>query len=405
MTTEALIGLKNEIGNLKISTDPVIAQYKELIPLLGLAKDAYTNQADTAKALALVKVDLKQKTLELKPALEAIGATPLMTVPPPDIGYYQMQRTLDLIGKSTLPQMKHEIEVINPKLVTMGHTVGQDIGGAFNSLKETVSTAFLNMFQTGELNFGNLGKSIKGIFQGLWTDILSTLTAMFLTPLTTAVTDAFNNLFKGVLEGAGFNSLISGLGSKIGGIFKSIFGGGSSAAGSVVGGVAGAGGQAAAGAASAGADIASGGLSALASGIGAFGGTLIAGLITGSGGKDKQIEENTRRTHILLTDLIEQLMWPIHDWTGWIAEQMTTLGVHLIPAIEFWNNEVKLSVNAMQTGVTVAVEGGATRIVTAVREEAALGRVEEKETREVLRRSFIEAIRATPIAVTGFISQ
>lgn len=281
---------------------------------------------------------------------------------------------------------------------------GDGISTAWKALWETITGVISRPIQAIKDQVRGLTDGVTGFFSGMYDKVVGhsfvpdmmrgiesefgRLPAIMESPVrsaTSSVLGSFEGMLGGVIDN--FTKKIPVIGGLVGDLAKNLSGdllssglnkvlggtgiGNMLGLGSkVAGGAVKAGSKAASGAASAGLDIASGGLSALASGVGSFAGTALAGLLKPS--KDKQIEENTRRTHILLTDLIDQIMWPIHDWTGWIAEQATTLGIHLIPAIEYWNNEVRLAVVASQESLAAAVnvssERSAVRVTSAVRE-------------------------------------
>ncbi len=137
---------------------------------------------------------------------------------------------------------------------------------AFNSVKDTAKKTFTAIFADGKFQFKALADTVKGIFGTLATEILSTMTAKLLTPLTTKITGALSGLLgkiPGLGGGGGLGGLLGGAGAA---------GGGAAAAGGIGGGAAAGGGAAGGGL---------GGLGALMTNpwtIG-IGGAIAAGLV------------------------------------------------------------------------------------------------------------------------------
>jgi hypothetical protein len=222
----------------------------------------------------------------------------------------------------------------------------------YNSVKSTASNTFLKIFEDGKFQFSALADTVKGIFATLANEILSTMVANFLTPFVNKITGA-----------------LSGLIDKIPGV-GGILSGGAGAASSAVGAAGSAAGSVGSSAGSA--------ANGLTGGLLGFAGGVLGGVISAIGSARQEgtlnaIEENTRYSRGMIKDLIEQIMWPIHDWTKWIAEQMTTLGYDLIPTIGYWGeileragwlqtNEIVGAIKNIQ--VTVVGGGAGSEVVT-----------------------------------------
>jgi hypothetical protein len=226
---------------------------------------------------------------------------------------------------------QNDLLMIKPPAIDLGPTKEQLDAShqryeeLFSSVKDTAKHAFLQMFEDGKFHFSALADVAKGIFETLWTEVLSSLTAQLLTPLVGKIT--------GMLSGA--LSKIPGLGG--------LLGGGASAAGSVGGGAGSVGGS-----------------------IGSIGGSLTGGLITGGlaavggilggilgndKGAQKETAFNTGATYTVLKDSVSGKLQDILNLVNYISEAPIFYG--LLNEIGYWSGE---TINAIWQASTAAAE-------------------------------------------------
>lgn len=128
-------------------------------------------------------------------------------------------------------------------------TIADRAKQAYGDVKQAAGEIFDAMFLKGENVFTSLTNALKGGALSLGRAIFQDVTASLLGP----VKAAFDDFFRGLLEGAGLKSFIAGLGRTLGGALSgilgkgasgtlpSIAGGGAGAGGAVIGGGAGGG--------------------------------------------------------------------------------------------------------------------------------------------------------------------
>lgn len=220
---------------------------------------------------------------------------------------------------------------------------------ATESVKNSAGQIFDDMFIKGENVFSSLANMLKGGALSLGRAIFEDVVGALLGPIKLA----FDEFFEGLLEGIGLKKLFGSIGERLGGLLGGGGGGASVVPGAQsIPGIGGGGGGGGGGLAGAASSISPMGLIQAGASIV---GPIIGALITR--GNAKRTEENTQETRDWLE--LQTIAWnPLfHEmvsWQKWIAEQVTVLGVHLLPGIEFWGTEI---VNAIRDGVSVATAG------------------------------------------------
>lgn len=262
--------------NLKTQTDAFVRQ---IIDNLNFWRDGYKSWQDTIKSSNKETMDLLE---------------------------FNTKRTIDSILSANEKAKKEADELAEKQR--------EAYQKSFDSVKETASRTFTAIWNDGKIKFSALGDTIKGIFETLANEVLSTMTAKLLTPLVNRITDTLS----GVLGN------IPGLGGLLGG-------GGIS--GAAAGGGAGIARGASSGAGSA-LSLAGGLVTGIGAGIGSFLGSLVGG--ARSEGTLNAIEENTRFSWLIAKNTLEQVLHPMANLVNFIAEQTKTLGFDLIPEIAYW---------------------------------------------------------------------
>jgi hypothetical protein len=311
--------------------------YDQLIATLKVAGNTYEAGLAVERSLASVHVDLAAKGRTLKASLDAIGKTEILEPLPPNIGLFQMYKTMDLLNNSTVPGLKRQMESVAAPVNTIAINM-KKVEDATEDVKRSAGKIFDDMFIKGENVFSSLANMLKGGALSLGRAIFEDIVGALLGPIKLA----FDEFFQGLLEGVGLKKLFGGIGERLGGLL----GGGGGVASVVPGaqsipGIGGGGGGGLAGAAS---SISPMGLIQAGASIV---GPIIGALITR--GNAKRTEENTQETRDWLE--LQTIAWnPLfHEmvsWQKWIAEQVTVLGTHLLPGIEFWGTEIVNAIRA-----------------------------------------------------------
>lgn len=260
---------------------------KKLLDSLTKLGNTYEAGKEIEHSLAAAHVDLAAKGREVQASLEAIGETAVLKPLPPDIGLFQIYKTLDILKNSSIPGVNTELGKIPEPIDTIAIHM-KKVKDATDDVKQAAGKIFDDMFVTGQNVFTSIQNLLKGGALSLGRAIFEDVSAALLGPIKLA----FDDFFKGLLESTGIKNFIDGIGKKIGGILSGAFGGGSPAG--VVG-------PQLPGASSAASGVAGNAISTATSLAGPLisGGIAAAGAIIGSlmlKGNAKATEENTRET-------------------------------------------------------------------------------------------------------------
>ena len=274
------------------------------------------------KDAAIAAADLELGTLGMTDAIEGIPVPPSIFTQewakPQVANADKMLDGFETHTKETVDAIIAEADRQKTAQVQAAKDAAENYKATFTSIKDAFGDTFQSFATSGKLSLGKVKDLFATTFSAVFfEDILGSFVSSFITPLVQALRDGLI----GVFANLGIGALKSGAGA-IGG---KIAGGTAGKAASTVAGVAGNV-----------ASVATGGLSALATGIGSFVGTLVAGLFQ----KNKQvaIEENTRFTHLILTDMMNDRLQPMKETLNWSREIQTgilgKLGEDIVPTLE-----------------------------------------------------------------------
>ncbi len=233
--------------------------------------------------------------------------------------------------------------MIKPPVIDIGPTpeqvaaAKQHYDDVFASVQDTAKHVFIQMFEDGKFHLSALTDLGKGLFETLWTEVLSSFTAKLLTPLVDKITTALS----------GALSHIPGLGG--------ILGGGASAAGGAVGSAGGGAGGIVGGLAGTGFSLAG---SLITGGLAAVGG-ILGGILGNDKGAQKETAYNTGYTYKVLAGSVSDKLQNIENYVNFIANPGGGFWGEIEDNIGYWSTQV-----ANVTDETV--QRAADRIIAAI---------------------------------------
>ena len=274
----------------------------------------YNQELDLSKD-RMSDADIAARDLEL--ATLGLG-TAIDNIPPPPSIFTQewakpqianadkMLDGFETHTKTTVDAIIAEAERQKTDTVQKAKDAAAEYKATFTSIKTAFGDTFQSMVASGTLEIGKIKDLFLNTFSAIFfEDILGSFVSSFIAPLVQKLKDGL----LGVFANLGIGAVTKGVGSVVGsvaGAASSSVGAAASTATSVAGNAA---------------SFATGGLSALATGAGAFLGTMVSGLFQAN--KQKAIEENTRRTHIILTDMMNDRLQPMKETLEWMREIQT----------------------------------------------------------------------------------
>ncbi len=272
----------------------------------------YNQELDLSKD-RMSDADIAARDLEL--ATLGLG-TAIDNIPPPPSIFTQewakpqianadkMLDGFETHTKTTVDAIIAEAERQKTDTIQKAKDASAEYKETFTSIKTAFGDTFQSMVASGTLELGKIKDLFLNTFSAIFfEDILGSFVSSFIAPFVQKLKDGLLGIFANI----GIGAVTKGAGS----VVESVTGAASSAAG-------GAASTAANGNA---ASFATGGLSALATGIGSFAGTLIGSLFQAN--KQKAIEENTRFTHTILTDMMNDRLQPMKETLEWMREIQT----------------------------------------------------------------------------------
>jgi hypothetical protein len=225
LSLDAILGLEDEIKGLKDSTDPLIAKYRALIPLIKQATSNYEAQKLATEGLAKVNRDLSSiKLPEWMRSSDPIISAPLV----PERWEEDLERDMNEAYRGMIA-IQEGIRDEQKKTADQAKKSMQD---AFEDVKRSAGAIFDAMRVKGESVFSSLSNLAKGWGLTLGRTIFQEISAALFAPLT----KAFEDFFTGIIQSLGLKKL----GEKLGGLIPGISGGTAAAGG--IGAGAGAGG-------------------------------------------------------------------------------------------------------------------------------------------------------------------